>query len=473
MVFASLFVRQAAGYRAGFCCADVQNQAVKSWSKPVWPWMIPDQGIRLVLKRKMTTCSIEAAVLSVAIHLMIFFFGGSAVLWSAIIKPSAEFKGARVDRVELEKRPEPLPVNIQRLQRKLPPPKVNRMVSTSLRPRPIQSHPSFEFGFNRAGSTLRAMSLRRSAVPAKLDIGVSGVNFFGARSKGEKLIFILDASKQMMEDKKGGYTTYKFAKDEIHQMVDAMPSATLFNVMVYSGRNIALFRPQVVPATPENRAALNEWLAPINSDPYNAGRVAREYRPPVTYPSYLGARAQFWLKAVQAAMEQRADAIFVLCGGFGRYEVPLSDDGSARVPDPEKMAEYREKLAKVRAKAQERFDAENAARAKKGLPPKIVYDWNRYMRDELHLTMPAYPVPSSPRRGPLGLVLGHMDAVCEVQYVAENIKLPRVNFVYLVAKDSGLQREYDDTVMLNHIADEFRGSFKLLRGSETMKNLTY
>lgn len=437
--------------------------------------MIPDQGVRLDLKRKVTTCSVEAAVLSVVIHLLLFFFGGSAVLWSSVIKPSIEFKGEKIKHAELEKRTEPLPVHIQKPQRKLPPPNVTRIVSTSTAPRPIQSFPSFEFGFNRAGSTLRERNLQRSAVPAKLDIGVSGVNFFGARSKGEKLVFILDASKQMMEDKKGGYTTYKFAKDELHQMVDGMPSATLFNVMVYSGRNITMFRPQVVPATPENRSALKDWLAPINSDPYNVAHVDREYRPSITYSSYLGSRVRYWLQAVQAAMEQRADAIFVLCGGFGSYNVPFSDDESSGAPDPEKMEEYREKLAAVREKAEKIFDAENAARAKKGLPPKIVYDWNRYMRDELHLSMPAYPSgrSSSPSRGPLGVVLDHMDAVCEFQYAAEKIQLPRVNFVYLVAKDSGLQREYDDTVMLNHIADEFRGSFKLLRGSRTMKNLTY
>jgi len=264
-------------------------------------------------------------------------------------------------------------------------------------------------------------------------------------------------------------------------MVDGMKAATLFNVMLYdSDRNrhfVKMFSLKLIAATDANRDELNKWFVPINNDPKSTGHTRKEknYTPRTEYDSFIGTDTKWWLTPVQAAMEQRADAIFVLCGGFGNYNVPFSDDESSGAPDTEKMAAYREKLAAVREKARKMFGAENAARAKRGLPPKIVYDWNRYMRDELHLSMPTYPSgrSSSPSRGPLGVVLDHLDAVCEFQYAAEKLQLPRLNFVYLVAKDSSLQREYDDTVMFNHIADEFRGSFKILRGSRTMKNLTY
>ena len=339
-----------------------------------------------------------------------------------------------------------------------------------------------ETGFKLVDKTIEPKSFSGGGMPGNLSIGVAGVNFFGTRSEGEQIVFILAASKQMMEDAKGGYTTYKFAKDKIHSLVDAMPSATLFNVIIYSDSNIDMFRPQLVPATQANRNALKEWLAPINSDPYNVGKVASKYNSPVSYQSYIGSGARYWLKAVQAAMEQTADSIFVLCAGFGRYSAaaPRSEGRtSAAEPDPKQMAEYRAKLAEMNEKAQKAFSAENAARAAKGLPPKIVYDWNNYMTQELHLVRPT--PPSSPGGGggggggvtrtPEELVQDHMDAVWSYQYTSRQLAARQVNFVYLIAKDASTQREYEDITALRHTADAFRGDFEFLRGSKTMRNL--
>ncbi|HNX53134.1 MAG TPA: hypothetical protein PLD51_02840 [Pontiellaceae bacterium] len=336
--------------------------------------------------------------------------------------------------------------------------------------------------FGPVGGGETPLSLGSRDIPGDLDIGVTGVNFFGTRSSGEKIIFILDASRQMMEDEKGGYYTYKYAKDKIHQLVDAMPAATLFNVMVYNDSNVDMFRPQPVPATQANRDALKAWLAPINSDPHNVGQVASKYRSSVQYKSEIGGRARHWLKAVQAAMEQTADNIFVLCAGFGQYSAPsVRADGPPRKVerDENQMAEYREKVAAVNEKARKAFDAENAARAKKGLPPKIVYDWNDYMTQELRLVMPDPPPATGAENGGSGrtptepekLVLDHMDAVVACHYTPQKIMPPRVHFVYLVAADASLSAGYLDLMALEKTADAFRGEFELLRGAKTMKNL--
>lgn len=346
------------------------------------------------MKRKVITCSAEAALISIGIHLLLAFFAGSTVLWSVISKQTVAFKGEKIERSRLERRSEQLPVNIEELQKKVPQPRmVSRVMSTAAGP--VSLPPLMpEMGLRLAGKPPEPKSLSGSSMPGNMDIGVTGVNFFGSRSKGEKIVFILDASKQMMEDAKGGYTTYKFAKDKVHELVDAMPAATLFNVMIYSDSSVDMFRPQLVPATQANRDALKEWLAPVNSDPFNVGRVDRRYTSPVSYKSHIGAGARFWLRPVQAAMEQTADTIFVLCAAFGRYSAASSggSSGGARAePDPKQMAEYNARVAAVNAKAQKAFSDENAARAKRGLPPKIVYDWNRYMTEELRLTMPTRP----------------------------------------------------------------------------------
>ena len=431
----------------------------------------------MALKHKTIRCSVEAAVLSILIHLVLFVFAGSTVLLSVFIKDAVVFKGEKTDRLKIEKRAE-VPVLLKNMQRNGPRP---LMVKQVVRPMPNRITlpvplPS-ETGFHKTSMTLHRESLSKISLPGKLDMGVSKINFFGTRSKGEKIIFIMDASKLMMEDAKGGYTTYKYAKDEIHRLVDSMPSATLINVLIYSGSNIDMFKPQVVPATPENRAALKEWLAPINSDPYNVGKVSRTYRPTVEYQSMLGARVRYWLLAVQAAMEQRADSIFVLCGAMGRYGLP--SEVETEPPDPEEMEKYRTKRAAVDEKARNMLQKENEAREKKGLPPKIIYDWTRYVTEDLRLYYPQRPSGrligsySPPTWTPEELVLDHLAAVCDVQYFPEKRKEPAVSFVYLIARDAATYGEYESIVALRKISREYHGDFKFLRGAKTMRNLTY
>ena len=444
------------------------------------PWMRRGEGVWLAVKRRSARCSLEAALLSLALHAALFFFAGSAVFWRADIKLAVVFRGENVERIQLEK-VEPPPVNIQKMKRQnLKLLMVKRTVSSADRSRtfrlPLPPPPKFERTSEVARQDLSSFSM-----PGRLNMGVSSINFFGARSKGEKIVFILDASKQMMEDVKGGFATYRFAKEEVHKMVDAMPSATLFNVMVYNGRNIDLFRPKMAPATPENRAALKEWIEPINSDPYNVGRIRSEYSPPGIYQSWLGSGVRHWVQAVQAAMEQAADTIFVLCGAVGTYPVPSGGGGEIlEGPDPEAMREYREKYAKVQAKAREIFERENAARAEKGLPPKIVHDWTRYIIDELRLTLPDRPAarrsggsPQQRQRTQMTLVIDHLEAVCSERYFAKDLKAPTIHFVYLIARDAGRFAEYDNIMTLRRVAGEYRGDLETLRGSKTMHNLTY
>jgi len=432
---------------------------------------------REALSRKFKICAAEAAVLSVGIHLLLIFCAGSVVIWRVAREHEAAFKSENIERPKLEQDgAAQLPVKIDEFQRNGAKPRIaNRIVTAVERPFAFPTTGLPEMKFEAAGSVADSLSLSSHSLPGGLDLGVTGVNFFGTRSSGEKMVFILDASKQMMEDEKGGYYTYKFAKDKIHALVDGMPAATLFNVMVYNDTKVDMFRPQPVPATQANRDALKTWLAPINSDPSNVGQVAGKYRSSFEYPSELGGGARHWLQAVQAAMEQTADNIFVLCGGYGRYTVRQSG-GTAPVRDETKMAEYRAKLKAVNEKATQAFNAENSARAAKGLPPKIVYNWNDYMTRELRLVLPDPPTATGGGGGgrtmePEKLVLDHLDAVWAAQYTPKELMPPRIHFVYLIAGNTSVRDGYLDVMAMKNTSDAFRGDFELLRGAKTMKNL--
>lgn len=441
------------------------------------------------LKKKTVVASSEAAAISIIIHVLLIVFAGSVVAIKYILKPPAEFEGKNIDRPKLERRELQMPTKVKNLQQKSSRPRVtSRMAVATKQSFSLPDMSNLDIGFDRSGRSVGGMGMT-----GNLGFGISGINFFGAKSKGEKVVFVLDASKAMMEDSKGGYNTYKFAKDRVGQMIDRMSSATLFNVMVYTGykgrSSTVMFRNTLVPATPENRAAIKEWLAPLNSDvnnlenlkdlprPYNGD--GRKYDTGVTrLPDFIG--------PIQAAMEQKADNIFILCKGWGEMRMSEEDaftlrgaEPGDRDTDPEELAEKRALKEESDAKARQILEEENRARAAKGEPPKVISNWRSYVTDELRLPYPnwgSFIVNFS-----LEELLAHLEAVYSVNYKEDGLKKPAIHIVKLIAADGiGVdpaegRKDQDAATQrfnnLKRLAKEFRGEFELLRGAQTVEDL--
>lgn len=455
------------------------------------------------LKKKTVFCSAEAAAVSIGIHLLLIIFAGSWIIFQHAKKDDAAFSGENINRPKLERRQLQMPVKVQNLQKKSQRPKVtSRMASvskTSFALPDMSGLGSAGSGLAREGATTAGRELSSMGAAGSLGFGVSSVNFFGARSKGEKLVFVIDASQTMMLDEKGGYNTYKFAKDKIFAMINGLQSATLFNVMVYgdqSNKRAVMFQSQLVPATPENREALKKWLEPLNSDPKAVGSLREMqsifYVPPVKYDTMIGGEAKSWLEAVQAAMEQGADNIFILCAGWGSHVI--GPEGSKKLGvDPAKENEWLlskgwtpERIAAAE-KAKKEFDKkvddllaeENRQRAAKNLPPKILDHSARYsyIRDELKLTPPE-PRPYYGAQALVGRnrydqneIASHMKKVYEDNYIPKKLSRPQVHFVRLIAENDTSSIGDNDSVSLKRIATSFRGRYEFLRGAKTMENL--
>ena len=84
-------------------------------------------------------------------------------------------------------------------------------------------------GFDR-DTDLSDRNLSGLGGAGSLGFGISGVNFFGARSKGEKMAFVIGANDEMMTDYKGGFYTYKFAKERTYDMIDGPKGTHAVNV---------------------------------------------------------------------------------------------------------------------------------------------------------------------------------------------------------------------------------------------------
>lgn len=455
------------------------------------------------MKKKTVFCSAEAAAVSIGIHLLLIIFAGSWIIFQHAKKEDAAFSGENISRPKLERRQLQMPVKMQNLQKKSQRPKVTSRIAsaskTSFALPDMSGLGSAGSGLVREGTSTAGRELSSMGAAGSLGFGVSSVNFFGARSKGEKLVFVIDASQTMMLDEKGGYNTYKFAKDKIFAMINGLQSATLFNVMVYgdqSNKRAVMFQSQLVPATPENREALKNWLEPLNSDPKAVGSLKEmtsiAYVPAVKYDTMIGSEAKSWLETVQAAMEQGADNIFVLCAGWGQHVI--GPEGSQKLGvdpakekewllaqgwTPERIAAADKASAEFNKKVDEMLAAENKQRAANGLPPKIL-DYGarwRYVTKELKLT----PPPSRPRYGIQALsgrnrydqneISSHLKKVYEDNYIPKKLSKPQIHFVRLIAEDDTAAVGDDDSVSLKRIATSFRGRYEFLRGAKTMENL--
>ena len=455
------------------------------------------------LKKKSVFCSAEAALISVAVHVLLLLFAGSIVAIRYAYKHDASFAGENVERPKLERRQLQMPVKVQNLQKKSQKPKVTSRMATA-------APSSFALpdlagmglsgqsgGFARAEAADSAgRDLSKLGSSGSLGFGVSSVNFFGARSSGEKMVFVINASKLMLEDRKGGYMTYQFVKDRIHQMVSGMKAATLFNVVVYNEKHqVAVFSPQLVPASEDAKKRLLAWLAQINSDPVRAGVIPANYSPRVVYESDVANDAKSWLKAVQAGMEQGADNIFVLCAGWEWHPISVAQREKLFGMNPAALAawraergwpqlrvdEYMKKRTEYFNRGRELLIKENEARAAAGQPPKIVQDMWNYVYEDLRF--PRLEHPPSQAEGVLlhwyrvEHMLNHLDAVYRYNYVPKKLDRPKLHFVCLIDEDGqslgagGLTVNSEGMALLRRVASEYRGGFEYLRGAKTVEML--
>lgn len=468
-------------------------------------------GTKGSLKRKTVVASTEAAAISIGIHILLIVFAGSIVALQYVQKQKSLIEGSNISRPKLERRQLQMPVKVQNLQKKSRRPKVaTRMATagpTSFALPDMMGMGGLGGGFDHGTSAGGRRSLSTMGAAGSLGFGVSGVNFFGAKGKGEKVVFIIEADKDMMTDARGGFNTYRYVKKKLSEMIEGLSSATLFNVMFYTQGHTVMFRPKPVPATPENREAVTEWYSKVNETPKSVGSLdgmgageATFYTPRIKYEdSRIGDNISSWMRPVQAAMEMKADNIFVLCSGWGLH---IASDElreklyGVKFPDhsewlkkkgwtKEKQAEYDAEWARIKPLAQEAMRKENEARKAKGLPPKIGNDDLKGYAAKMGLKLPPKPksmsweLPDKKHR-PIELTK-HLNVVYEYNYKPNKLRKPTVHFVKLIAEDGKAystegsdqsvkkrERAYNSLLKMSK---EFGGNLELLRGAKRVEDL--
>lgn len=315
----------------------------------------------------------------------------------------------------------------------------------------------------------------------------SDVNFFGLSGSGRKIVFIIDATPEMLVDEKGGMSAYNKVKDEVGIMLANLNRGTHFNLLLYQGDELVAFRPEMVPGLPSNLRQAIEWLDPLNRD-YEALGLRGDFGTPmeVTQNDSLPIAAvdvAHYTKAVQKALEWQASAIFCITAGYrgmNRAPTPEMLEKIAKMPppspgtvDPREQEAWQTAVAKTR----DWLAKENAARSEKGLDPKVVTNFNQLVREVTGAAPPqrrgsnnsGNAMPSMPDVTPEDIER-QIDLLVKQQFKEQGHEEPSVHMVLFLGEEEEIADVEEDH--FKNLVRKNRGKLKILRGLAALKNVT-
>lgn len=323
-----------------------------------------------------------------------------------------------------------------------------------------------------------------------IGIGMSDISVFGLKSRAERVLFVIDASKTMLTDKKGGLNSYRIIKDEIADMVGNLSAGTLFNVIFYDDGRFLFFKPRPVPAGTHVTQELAKWIAPINADVKKLGLQGAKPVKLTALPEdniiQKNLPLQQWRSGNENAylsqifLEQPIDAIFVITGRHDGFQPILrrlnkkEQEAFDAVVESEKYkaykAKYDEEQARLSKLALKMKKEQDAARKKKGLPPQIFDGGNliRHMglKMEYHHPQSEFGI-SRYRDIEQRAVERYFRDLVKVLYKDKGGTPPSINVVLFLAGDEAFSDRQEDA--LKDYTRFFDGKYRIIRGLDQIQ----
>lgn len=296
----------------------------------------------------------------------------------------------------------------------------------------------------------------------------SAVNFFGIKSKGSRIVLVIEAARFMLTDSKGGIPAYDKVKDDIEKLLAGLNRTTAFNLVLFEGKKIATFRDELVPASPSNVRQAVDWIAPINRVYEELGIRAEYTSAPIregVEPIPVGDLVHY-TKALQRALEMDVNAVFLLTSGWVHHHKPLEGRELEKYYRDYQWTEKEEAawLAAVK-RAQAWLDKENAARRAKGVPQRVIRDWHEIVA-ELEPGIRRKPGPGYTMEE----VEEQMQHAKELYYRVVNKKKPAINVVWFIGEDEEPSIAVD--THFKNLSQRDGGKMRVLKGLAGLKNVT-
>jgi len=143
-------------------------------------------------------------------------------------------------------------------------------------------------------------------------MGVSAVDFFGIRARGEKVAILMDVSVSMVEEERGGVKGYVKVKRRIESVIDALSEGGLFNLFVFADAASAMEKKLIV-VNNENKTQAKLYIRPFNTEG-SWGHEQGNLKASEKGLKAFGGTTRLDL-ALTAAFEQGADTILIISDG--------------------------------------------------------------------------------------------------------------------------------------------------------------
>ncbi|MBM4143149.1 MAG: hypothetical protein FJ225_06120 [Lentisphaerae bacterium] len=153
--------------------------------------------------------------------------------------------------------------------------------------------------------------------------GVSSVDFFGIRARGDRIAILVDVSVSMVEEQKGGVPGYMRVKQRVENVIDALAETGLFSTTVFADAGQTLF-PKMVIASDENKKKAKLFIRPYNTEGnwgLTQGNVSQS-----SHGLPAGGGTTRLDLALTAAYLQGADTILVISDGLPKVRRVFSAD---------------------------------------------------------------------------------------------------------------------------------------------------
>ena len=317
----------------------------------------------------------------------------------------------------------------------------------------------------------------------------SNVNFFGIRSGGKRIAFVVDATRYMLVDEKGGMFAYDKVKAEVAAMLAQLKRGTAFNIILYEGKTLSLFREQPVAAKPSAIRLASEWLDTLNRDYDNLGLRGHSGSTGQISEGVgiIEARDNLgYAKAIQLALEMDVNAVFAISSGYQRINRSLSAEQLAevrkmvqgRTPGQVSKAD-RDRWNKAQADTREWLRKENEARASQGLAPKVVINFNALVRQVTGQSPPratggdtSPPPQGMPRPGPPYTpeeIEKHIEKVVVNFFKETNKAIPEIHMVLFLGEDEDIGDAKDH---FRRLTRRNKGKLQILKGLAALSDVT-
>ncbi|MDZ8119458.1 hypothetical protein [Pontiella agarivorans] len=466
-----------------------------------------------VQKTKKRIANSSAAILSIALHAILILVAGGVVALKYYQKQGAAFQVEK-QRPKLERRKLQMPVKAQPFMEQMSKPKSRTTTRiTANAPQlvniPEQGEyvkmapmPTFKSGYTNFVQMDRTLEFNSKY--RDVNFGISSVDFFGTRGKAEKVVVVVDASRSMLFDDRGGIESYNMVHEDLREVVGSMRSATLFNVILFDDEQVALFNANMIPATPTAKTNVIEWVGGINTNLDFVGlpnefvnyTPKRAYDIPMANNDITG-----WMKGMQAAIEQKPEIIFLLTADWGN--ITSMNYGLSYFLKKDMFKEYQKRRIKyfledetfaeewegylaeydeLRTVAIKMLELENQARYEAEMQPKVVRDWDEILYDN-NVELPAAPLAEDQQA--VGMMPSEtrytLDEVLESFFVIvmdnyRNLGFPRFNFVLLQGNGAANYTAEKASMMTSDIKFQnlskmVDGRFRFLKGMPRISNL--